>query len=352
MKQQQRPTTQGSEQNTEASAPTAGGTMNAGMYPGNAAMQETIATNGGQSSPWGRRNSYSGRDTPSNSYNRGELKWEGGEEVTRAEYEAVMKKHGAAMAAGVGAMAGLIGIPMPGDAVAKMITEAEAQINAQISMCEGEIGWLESEIEYIEDKLGWTEDEDDLSPEDRKRLNELRARLANSEADLKKMKDGKKTALQKLTSSATEIVGKINDYVSKAAALGPVVADALPQQIDTSKFSGLSDAVGKLDKYVKMANVATTITDRRGLLAFQANPSFDTAVAWSQSVGGALASLTPLTEGLPLSWGTVLSGALKTPARVFEGFTGLMQRHRKALDDALHGYSNSTSRNLPEGTYG
>ena len=292
------------------------------------------------------KRSYANQEPPKKSYIRGDLPtWKDGSPVTEEHYKQLLDRQIGALGAALTLSTKVVGLALTGtdESLAERLTKtAKGELEGEIELRKAELGHYESEVEYLEDLDVRNARQDQI-------LQEKRARLPTLRQELETIESGADTALEKAADAAQKVASGVATYAGSVAQVGAAFSGGIAG-LTPSQFSGIDDALGKIDMITKAARLAATFADAKGIQAFRDNPSFETAKAWGAEVGEVFNEVSGLVAGFPSGWGTVISGALQMPGKVIAGFTSLMEQRRAALDAALSGYGCRKSEMLEEGT--
>jgi hypothetical protein len=251
---------------------------------------------------------------PNNSYSAGAgLKWEGSNvEMQAAEMQEWASKKATLVTTVAGYAAKLAGFDGVKDSA--VIKAFEAQIKLDV---DGRKNYIENLEKQIKDRKKQGKPTDDLEPT-----------LASEKAKLEKLiskTDGPAAKAIEIAKSAASVTGTVT-------SLGGLV-NGQTQTLNPSMFKDMASALEKFNMIVDCVKTASLISEKSTLVAFQANPSFDTAAAWGAHIGATLGAASSLAAGIPY-WGPVLSGMMKLPSVVVANFTSLIQS-RYAMIDAM-----------------
>lgn len=271
-----------------------------------------------------------GGDTPSNSYNRGDLKWENGTALTDEEYAAWAGKQAGLLGA-AGALAARCaqwaGVSVPsvvelcyGAKIEKLTTQFEADVDTR----ERAIAHHQGQIDYLREKKT-------LSKQEQAALTEHCRQVEAEKQGLKRVLEQRDQAPKKLHQVATETVGQgVGALKAFSGIAGPI--NACTQTINPSIFKDMNEANGKIEAAISAVNLLGEMCDRRSFDAFQANPDFETAAAWGTQVGTIFASASGLAAALPTGLDEVYAGVLNTPQKVIAQFTATVRAYYQRVD--------------------
>ena len=253
------------------------------------------------------------RRGPNNSYSKGAgLTWEGNTALTEEENKQWAEKQGAFAQKAAGFAAKKLGLD-----TGAVIKKAKARVDTEIEIRQQSVGHLDTEIKNAK-KQG-------------KDVSELQKQRDKDQRELEGLKGSRDDVITK----ATEMANKANETVKSLASVGEKVVSLSGGKIETTMFKSMSDVTAKIENYAKLVEAAHQIYDTDAALkAFQAEPTFDTAAAWGNTVAKSLSMCSSLVSGLPAGWGSVISGVLQMPQVLIPAFISISKSYYARLDAA------------------